>query len=64
MPNRVRMVMLLAALAMLPLAAQAAKPDYCLQALKNCIESCRSYIEPVSSACSAGCSIGYLSCGS
>ena len=64
MRNRLKMFILLAALSMVPIGAEAAKPDYCLQALRNCASSCRSFIEPFSSACVAGCSIGYLSCGS
>jgi hypothetical protein len=64
MRNRFRVLILLVALSSFPLAAEAAKPNYCLQALRSCFENCRSLIEPLSSACLTGCSIGYLSCGS
>jgi hypothetical protein len=64
MRKRVKILIFLVALSTVPVGAEAAKPAYCLQALKNCASNCRSFIEPLSSACIAGCSIGYLSCGS
>jgi hypothetical protein len=53
-----------AALALLPLSVDAAKPNYCADAYRRCIVQCRDLPGVLSPACDAGCALAYLYCGS
>ncbi len=44
--------------------AALARPPYCNDALRRCLDECRTSIQLFTYGCSAGCEIGYLFCGS
>ncbi len=46
------------------IGAAALRPPYCGDALRRCIDECRTSFQLFSYGCSVGCEIGYLFCGS
>ena len=46
-----------------PAGTAQAKPLYCGDALRNCLEACDHSNALIRYGCSAGCGIGYLACG-
>jgi hypothetical protein len=64
MRRTIRRILIMLALSALPLVAEAAKPDYCRDALQRCLVNCGFLSGPAESACELGCGIAYLYCGS
>jgi hypothetical protein len=63
MRKNLHRAVVLCALTILPLSVEAAKPQYCTEALRRCIAECNQLPAPLNTACQGGCAVGYLTCG-
>lgn len=55
--------LMFAALTLLPLSVDAAKPNYCADAYRRCTVQCGEFPGLFGAACDAGCALAYLYCG-